>query len=229
MATMMRRRLLLMLVLAASPGASQGQGLDVKFAEQIAAFEQADRTSPPPARGILFIGSSIFRLWTTLPEQMAPLPVFNRGFGGSRTHEVLAYMDRIVLPYRPRVIVYYCGSNDINAHVTPAQIAANFRTFVERVRQAQPATRILFVSINKAPQKRDRWGEVDEANRLIRAYVAQVPGLRYVDVNPALSDAAGAPRLDLYLPDLLHFHPPAYVEFTRIIKPALIEEWQRAQ
>jgi len=227
--SMTRWLLLTSLVLGSSAGASQGQALEVKFAEPIAAFEQADRSSPPPARGILFIGSSIFRLWHTLPEQMAPLPVYNRGFGGARTHEVLAYMDRIVLPYRPRVIVYYCGSNDINANVTPAQVATNFRTFVERVHKAQPGTRILFVSINRAPQKRDRWGEVDEANRLVRAYVAQVPALRYVDVNPALFDAAGEPRLELYLPDLLHFHPPAYVEFTRIIKPVLTEEWQRAQ
>lgn len=229
MATTMRLLLVMCLVLGIRAEARQGPVLEVRFAEQVEAYENADRTSPPPARGILFIGSSIFRLWENLGSQMAPLPVFNRAFGGSRTHEVLAYMDRIVLPYRPRVVVYYCGSNDINANVTPTRIATNFRTFVERVRASAPATRILFVSINKAPQKRDRWADVDEANRLIRAYTTQVPGLRYVDVNSALFDAAGEPRMDLYLPDLLHFRAPAYVEFTRIIKPVLTEEWQQTQ
>lgn len=229
MATTMRLLLVMCLVLGMRAEARQGPALEVRFAEQVEAYEKADRTSPPPAAGILFIGSSIFRLWENLGSQMAPLPVFNRAFGGSRTHEVLAYMDRIVLPYRPRVIVYYCGSNDINANVTPVQIAANFRTFVERVRTSVPETRILFVSINKAPQKRDRWTDVDEANRLIRAYTTQVPGLRYVDVNPALFDAAGEPRMELYLPDLLHFRAPAYGEFTRIIKPVLTEEWQQTQ
>ncbi len=155
---MTRWLLVTSLVLVSSAGASQGQALEVKFAEPIAAFEQADRSSPSPARGILFIGSSIVRQWQTLPEQMAPLPVYIRGFGGARTHEVLAYMDRIVLPYRPRVIVYYCGSNDINANVPPAQTAANFRTFVERMHKAQPGTRTLFVSIKGVPQQRDRWG-----------------------------------------------------------------------
>ncbi|MFM8392992.1 MAG: GDSL-type esterase/lipase family protein, partial [Acidobacteriota bacterium] len=184
---------------------------------------------PPPARSILFIGSSIFRLWKGLKEQMAPLPVFNRAFGGSRTHEILAYLDRIVLPYRPRVIVYYCGSNDINANVTPAQIAGNFQEFVERVRRELPQTRILFVSINKAPQKMDRWGEVDEANRLVKDYCARVKGLRYIDVNPALFDAAGAPRMELYLPDKLHFLDPAYEEFTKIVKPVVAAEWKRVR
>jgi len=29
---------------------------------------------------------------------MAPLPVINRGFGGSRIHQVVHYVDRIVVP-----------------------------------------------------------------------------------------------------------------------------------
>jgi hypothetical protein len=95
---------------------------------------------PPPTGSILFVGSSVFRLWKGLAAQMAPLPVFNRAFGGSRTHEILAYLDRIILPYRPRLIVYYCGSNDINANVSPVQIAANFKEFVVRVQSQLPDT-----------------------------------------------------------------------------------------
>ena len=61
----------------------------VGFADAIQTFVDQDKTSPPPQAAILFIGSSIFRLWTDLKTQMAPLPVFNRAFGGSRTWEVL--------------------------------------------------------------------------------------------------------------------------------------------
>ena len=59
-------------------------------------------------------GSSIMKQWTTVAEDMAPMPVINRAFGGSQTWEVLHYMDRIVMPYKPRVIMYNCGSNDLN-------------------------------------------------------------------------------------------------------------------
>jgi hypothetical protein len=44
-------------------------------------------------------------------------------------------------------------------------------------------------------------------------------------VNPALFDARGNPRLDLYVEDQLHFRRPAYVEFTKIIKPVLMSAW----
>lgn len=225
--------LALVMLLAGVQGLAQapatGAATKVRFAEAIEAFERADRESPPPAKSILFIGSSIFRLWKGLKEQMAPLPVFNRAFGGSQTHEILAYLDRIVLPYQPKVIVYYCGSNDINANVPPARIAGNFQEFVERVRRELPQTRIIYVSINKAPQKMDRWAEVDAANGLVREYCAKVKGLRYIDVNPALFDETGQPRLELYLPDRLHFLDPAYVGFTRIIRPVVAEEWERVR
>jgi hypothetical protein len=95
---------------AAQQPAGAPAGQEMRFADQIKAFLDQDRIAPPPKDAILFIGSSIFRQWTNVREHMAPLPVFNRAFGGSRTWEVLNYMDQVVLPYRPRIIVYYTGS-----------------------------------------------------------------------------------------------------------------------
>ena len=76
-----------------------------RFQPAIDAFLESDKVNPPPRQAILFIGSSIFRQWENLKEQMAPLPVFNRAFGGSGTGEILFYMDKIVLPYEPTIIV----------------------------------------------------------------------------------------------------------------------------
>ena len=197
-----------------------------RFASAIEAFLQSDRTAPPPQQSILFIGSSIFRLWKNLTTQMAPLPVFNRAFGGSRTADVLHYMDEIVLPYQPKVIVYYCGSNDVNPGLPAAGIAGNFRKFVERVHDKLPETRVIYVAIQRAPEKRKHWDVVDEANTLAKEYCGRDRRLTFVDLNPALFGADGDPRLDLYLADKLHFHEPAYVEFTKLLRPVLERVWQ---
>jgi hypothetical protein len=196
-----------------------------RFQSSIDEFLAADKTNPPPKNGILFIGSSIFRQWTTLSAQMAPLPAYNRAFGGSVTKEVLHYADTIVIPYAPKLIVYYCGSNDVNADVLPPEIAANFRAFVERVHAKLPQTRVLFASIIRAPQKMDRWDRVDAANALIRDYCATDKRLGYVDINPAVFTADGKPRMELYREDKLHYYPPAYDGFTAIIKPAVEKTW----
>jgi lysophospholipase L1-like esterase len=199
-----------------------------RFDRDIREFLAADGTNPPPQKAILFIGSSIFRQWSSLLSQMAPLPVFNRAFGGSITTDLLHYMNEIVLPYAPRVIVYYCGSNDINAGRTAPEIFDGFRQFVERVHARLPQARILYVSVNRAPQKKDKWDVVDAVNRLTQDYCATNHLLDFIDVNPSLFDAAGEPRLDLYQTDQLHFKEPAYEGFAKIIKPVVDKAWAEA-
>ena len=194
-------------------------------------FADADRAKPPVKGGILFVGSSIFRQWKDVADHMAPLPVLNRAFGGSRTGDQLARFDQVVPPYAPKVIVYYCGSNDLKAGTTPedpAAIFARFRAFSERARQLLPATRIIFASSTRSPDRVARWEQVDHYNALARAYCAATPHHTFVDLNPALVDANGHPRLDLYVADKLHFHPPAYVAFTAILKPVLERVWAEA-
>lgn len=196
-----------------------------RFEPSFQAFAAADQAKPFPLGGILFVGSSIFRQWTNVDEMMAPLPVLNRAFGGSRTADQLARFEQVVPPYAPRVIVYYCGSNDINAGVPPETIAENFWQFSSRARARFPGTRLLYVSINRAPEKRSKWVQVDAANRLVQAFCERTPGHRFIDVNPVLFTAAGEPRLELYQKDQLHLLPAAYVEFARVIKPVLESVW----
>jgi hypothetical protein len=196
-----------------------------RYAAAIQAFLEQDKADPPPKGGILFIGSSIFRQWKSLGEQMAPMPVFNRAFGGSQTNDILHYMDQVVLPYAPKIIVYYCGSNDVNAGIPATEIAGRYSTFVKRVHAQLPSTRIFYVSINRAPQKKDHWDVVDAANGAVAAFTKTDSRLGYIDVNPALFDTAGQPRVELYQKDMLHFLEPAYVEFTAIIRPVIEAAW----
>jgi hypothetical protein len=83
------------------------------WARAIRKFEKEDRQSLPTGNLIVFAGSSSIRYWKTLRTDMASLPIINRGFGGSRIHEVTYYVNRIVLHRTPRAVVLYAGENDI--------------------------------------------------------------------------------------------------------------------
>jgi lysophospholipase L1-like esterase len=96
-----------------------------------------------------------------------------------------------------------------------------------RVGAALPGTFLYFVSINKAPQKKNRWDLVDSTNALVREYCRSTKNRGYIDVNPVLFDSARNPRVDLYRDDLLHFKEQAYEEFARVIKQVLLEAWKR--
>ena len=221
------RGIALALVLSAIPVWAQSEPSPTRFQSTIDKYMESDKASPPAKGTIEFIGSSIFFRWKNLADQMAPLPVYNRAFGGSQTADILYYMDQVVLPYEPRIIVYYCGSNDVNGKQTAETIAGRYREFVTRVHAKLPGTKIFYVSVNKAPQKMDRWDVVDAVNKSVAEFSAGDKRLGFIDVNPALFDAAGKARIELYLPDKLHFLDPAYDEFTKIIKPVIEREWAR--
>lgn len=215
---------------AAEPGspAPNTAPAERPFESEIRAFIEADRAQAPVPGGILFVGSSIFRQWTNVAEAMAPLPVRNRAFGGSRTGDQLVRFDQVILPPAPRVIVYYCGSNDLKAGDDPQAIFERFRAFSWRMRAALPGTRLIFASATRSPDRVDKWDRVDRYNALVREYCAATPLHTFVDLNPVLFDAAGKPRLELYQKDQLHFLPPAYVEFAGVIRPVLTRVWQEA-
>jgi lysophospholipase L1-like esterase len=181
----------------------------------------ADARSGQSNGGIVFVGSSIFHRWTRLESQMAPLPITNIAFDGSVTADMLRMVDSRVIPLRPKVIAYYCGSNDVSLGEPAAPIVGRIVRFIERVSAALPETRVVFVSINRAPSKEDRWDVVDDVNRQIKAYATSHVHVEYVDVNPVLFDANGKPRVDLYMGDELHLRPPAYEGFATILKPVL--------
>ena len=100
---------------------AQDQELDGKpyrdptrFEQQIQAFETTDQQAFPPQNAIVCTGSSSMRGWhDTIADDLAPLTVIPRGFGGSNMNDALHYADRIALAYKPRAIVVYEGDNDI--------------------------------------------------------------------------------------------------------------------
>lgn len=198
-----------------------------RFDADVQRMLERDKTNPPPQQGILFIGSSIFRLWAGLTEQMAPLPAFNRAFGGSQTQDMIDRAGQLVVPFQPRIIVYYCGSNDVNAGASAEAIIGRTKQFLAIIREKLPNTMVYYTAIQKAPDKRARWNVVDAVNREMERYSHEAKNLGYIDLNPVLFDRDGNVRGDLFLPDQLHFRPEstAYAEFTAVVKPVLTKAW----
>jgi len=118
------------------------------FSEEIARFVESDRAAPPPPCQVLFVGSSSIVRWKdSLATDMAPIPVINRGFGGSHIADVNRWFDQIVAPYRPRASVFYAGENDIDAGKSVDRVVADFDEFMRRKTLALGATPVYFISL----------------------------------------------------------------------------------
>jgi lysophospholipase L1-like esterase len=191
------------------------------FENEIRAFEQSDRANPPPKDAVLFVGSSSIRLWKTLEQDMPGINVINRGFGGSQVEHSVRYADRIVLPYRPKLIVFYAGDNDIAAGKSPNRVLEDFKAFVAKVKPALPQTKILYVSIRPTVARWHLQGRQWLANQMLRDYADAEPAVEYVDVVPALLGPEGRPRADYLVADRLHLNPDGYRAWTAVIRPAV--------
>ena len=145
----------------------------------------------------------------------------NRGFGGSLAPDSTRYADRIVIPYKPRMVVFYAGDNDVEANHTPAQIAGDFAAFEQKVHAALPDTQIVFISI-KPSIRRFPWIEqIKGANALVREYCATHPHLTFVDIVPQMLGEDGKPRKELLVADGLHMTPAGYKIWNDALRPVL--------
>ncbi len=194
-----------------------------RWEADIRRFETADRAAAPAPAGILFVGSSSIRLWN-VAESFPSRHVINRGFGGSHIADCVRYADRIVWPYQPRTVVFYAGDNDIAAGKSPARVLEDFRAFVNKVQEALPDTRIVFVSIKPSIQ---RWALVEKirgANEKIRDYARSDKRLAFADVYTPMLGPDGRPRPELFQKDGLHLNAEGYRLWTSVLDP-----WLRAE
>jgi len=219
------RRTLLLLVsfavpavsLAGSPPADPDPN---RFAKEIDAFRDLDSKNSVPADPVLFLGSSSIRMWRT-HDSFPALPVINRGFGGSHICDVIYFADRVLLPYKPRVIVFYAGDNDIAAGKSAGRVFDDTRHFADLVHQRLPAAKIIFLAIKPSTQRWSFWPEMKRANELIRAFSQKDKRRFFADVATPVLRPDGTPDDSLFLDDKLHLNSKGYEVWTRALSPLL--------
>ena len=192
-----------------------------KWDKEIAAYEAADRKSPPVKGGVLFVGSSTIRRWETLARDFPNHKVINRGVGGSQIADSTHFAERIIFPYEPKQIFLRAGGNDIHAGRLPKEVAADFVDFVHKVHDRLPNTEIVYVSVSPAPS---RWGENDKyqaLNKKIRKLALKMPHVSYVETYSISLTSDGRSRPELFVDDMLHFNAEGYKLLAERIRPYL--------
>jgi len=188
----------------------------------IAKFEAQDKVAPPPANAIVFVGASSIVRWNlaeSFPE-LGPKAI-NRGFGGSVIADSVKYADRIVIPYKPRIVVLYAGDNDVEANATAQEIADQFTLFDKKVHAALPNAKIVFISIKPSIR---RWKWIDTiraANAQVKDYTTKHPNLVFVDIEKQMLGHDGKPNPELLVEDGLHMTPAGYKVWNEKLRPLL--------
>ena len=210
---------------ALGPEPALGDEKAARWEKDVAAYEAADREQPPAVGGIVLVGSSNIRLWTTLAEDFPGLNVLNRGVGGARLEELVGFAPRLAISAKPAAIVVSAGTNDIGGGATAAEVCGSFERLVEAVRKDLPDTTIAFLAISPTPKRWDQLDRQKEANEAIRAFIesGRVSGLRFLDANAAFLGPDGTPDPACFIEDQQHPSRIGYSRRAEILRP-LFEE-----
>jgi lysophospholipase L1-like esterase len=139
--------------------------------------------------------------------------------------DAVYYADRIVLPYRPKIVVLYGGANDMSrGGKTPQEVLADYRTFIKAVHDVLPNTRIVYISLPHFYRDRDKpdaIAKVTLVNDLISEACKENKRLVFVNVNEAMADDHGRPRRDLFQDDKIHVNAEGYKLWASQLRPHL--------
>ncbi|HLK28261.1 MAG TPA: GDSL-type esterase/lipase family protein [Puia sp.] len=195
---------------------------ETPFYNDIQHFKKQDSINPPPQHAILFVGSSSFTKWTDVQNYFPDYKIINRGFGGSSLPDVIRYANDIIIPYHPKQVVIYCGDNDfaVSDTVSVQTVLERFKKLFRIVRKGLPDANIVYVSIKPSPSRMKLMAKGDEANMVIRKFLAKQKNSSFVDVFHLMLDN-GRPMPSIFLSDSLHMNASGYAIWKKAIEPKL--------
>ncbi len=198
---------------------------DETFRDEINEFKRLDKENFPGKGKILFTGSSSIRFWDSLEEDMEPLEVLNRGFGGAQISHVIHHFEDIVKPYNPKAIVFFCGTNDLTALKTPEETMSDFKKFLSLVRNEFGNIKVYVIGIKPSVARLYLDKEERIFNSSIKLLASQDAYLEYIDVWDSMLSEDDSRMPELFIEDGLHMNKKGYEVWTKQVRKSLSKDF----
>lgn len=178
-------------------------------------LEKQTMTSEP----IVFYGSSSFRLWSNIQQDLKNNDILNMGFGGSTLEACALYFEQLFEEVKsPKSIFIYAGDNDLGGGKRAEDILFSFESLYRQIRfKYGEELPIFYVSIKPSPSKDDILSEIEKANTLVKEALGTLSSIKYVDIFTPMIGLNGKSRPDLFENDRLHMLPQGYEIWTDVL------------
>ena len=198
---------------------------DETFRDEINEFKRLDNENFPEKGKILFTGSSSIRFWDSLEEDMEPLEILNRGFGGAQISHVIHHFEDIVKPYNPKAIVFFCGTNDLTALKTPEETVHDFKKFLSLVRNEFGNIKVYVIGIKPTVDRLYLDKEERIFNSLVSSLASDDAYLEYINIWDPMLNQDGSRMPELFIEDGLHMNEKGYEVWTKKVRESLVKEF----
>ena len=173
---------------------------------------------------VMLAGSSSIEFWTSSKQDLDPIVSYNHGIGGTTIEEWDEKLNqRLVYPYKPKMVVYYVGINNvINSKQDAGTIWTNLEKFFNDTHAALPDTKVQYIMMNLIPGYKTYYDVINSVNNQVINYQKSNTWLTLINPGLALLKANGEPNAAYFRTDGLHLSYYGYVVWGAIIKESII-------
>ena len=173
---------------------------------------------------VMLAGSSSIEFWTSSKEDMDPVVSYNHGIGGTTIEEWNECLNqRLVFPYKPKMVVYYVGINNvINSKQDVNTIWTNLNKFFNDTHAALPDTKVQYIMMNLIPGYPGYFDIINAVNAKVVQYQQNNPWLTLINPGTALLKENGYPNAAYFRTDGLHLSLYGYQIWGSIIKESIL-------
>ena len=174
---------------------------------------------------VMLAGSSSIEFWTSSKEDLDPIVSYNHGIGGTTIEEWDTCLNqRLVYPYKPKMVVYYVGINNvINSKQDAGTIWTNLEKFMNDTHEALPDTKVQYIMMNLIPGYPSYFDTINAVNAQIVNYQKNNSSwLTLINPGTALIKENGEPNAAYFRTDGLHLSYYGYVVWGGIIKESIL-------
>ncbi|MBD0404040.1 GDSL-type esterase/lipase family protein [Flammeovirga sp. EKP202] len=181
------------------------------------------RKQPSIDQPIVFYGSSSFRLWAKVREDLGNEEILNMGFGGSTLEACALYFNQLFKDIEsPKSVFIYAGDNDLGGGQKAEDILFSFESIYNQLRfKYGEDLPIYYMSIKPSPSKDNIMHEIEKANLLVKEAMHTLKNITYVDIFTPMLDENAKSRPDLFEEDMLHMLPAGYDIWADVLKKYL--------
>ena len=173
---------------------------------------------------IIMVGSSFFDLWKSAEDEFKPLDVINLGAGGSTIPFWVKHFETAIVPYSPKALIIYAGSNDFNSQkADEAVVFDTLKNLFAIIDRTVPGIPVTYVGICPTIVREASWPKIKRFNARAEELCNELVNYRYIDSEKCILDSQGRLRPDIYKNDKLHFNDKGNAAWGAGIIPPITE------
>ena len=182
------------------------------------------KQNPPAPGAVICIGSSHMENWKTVANDLAPLHIYNYGIGGSKMAQAAdLFISNLAIPFKPRAVILYEGSNDLEGGVTPDGVLQDFKRLHCKLHDALPETRLYVLGLVPSPGKRfEKIADVKRTNDMLQKECELHSWMKFIDTTSPLIGADGLPKMECFIPGNIHMTAAGYGVWKAAIGPVVL-------